>query len=172
MKEHKGMRPQDIVILLKIVATGDRLWYNKDLARELNISGSEVSESLHRSMIAGLINKKKKQVFKKNLIDFIVHGLKYVFPVRPGRLVRGMPTAYSAPVLNKEFVVDDPYVWPGGEKIQKGVAIKPLYSTVPMACKNDILLYDLLSLTEALRIGAGGEQLIKMLSNKIYDTSN
>ncbi|MCW9713512.1 hypothetical protein LQ318_11425 [Aliifodinibius salicampi] len=164
------MRPQDIVILLKIIAMRERSWYNKDLARDLNISGSEVSESLHRSMIAGLINKKKEQVFKKDLIDFLVHGLKYVFPVRPGRLVRGMPTAYSAPVLNKEFVVDDPYVWAGGDKIQKGVAINPLYSTVPMACKNDALLYDLLSLTDALRIGGGGEQLIKILSNKIYDT--
>jgi len=39
-----------------------------------------------------------------------------------------------------------------------------------MACKNDALLYDLLSLTDALRIGGGGEQLIKILSNKIYDT--
>ena len=68
MKQHKGMRPQDIVILLKIAALKDKQWLAKDLARELNISASEVSESLNRSKLAMLISADKKLIMKNNLL--------------------------------------------------------------------------------------------------------
>ena len=44
MKKHSGMRPQDVVILLKITAKGNNPWLMKDLSSELEISASEVSE--------------------------------------------------------------------------------------------------------------------------------
>src|SRR5690625_1798737 len=100
MKKHNGMRPQDIVILLKIVAKGDESWYMKDLSHELNISASEISESLNRSALAGLVTPDKKAIRKRNLLEFLLHGLKYAYPQRPGAIVRGMPTAHSAPPLN------------------------------------------------------------------------
>ena len=53
MKKHRGMRSQDIVVLIKIAALGEVEWYAKDLAFTLEISQSEVSESLNRSQIAG-----------------------------------------------------------------------------------------------------------------------
>jgi hypothetical protein len=31
--------------------------------------------------------------------EFLIHGLKYVFPAYPGALVRGVPTAHSAEPL-------------------------------------------------------------------------
>ena len=49
MKKHNGMRPHDIVILLKIAAKGKTQWFMKDLSYELSISASEISESLNRS---------------------------------------------------------------------------------------------------------------------------
>lgn len=57
------MRPQDIVILLKIIAKEGESWHNKDLSEELFISASEVSESLRRSGIAGLIDMEKKKKY-------------------------------------------------------------------------------------------------------------
>ncbi len=62
MKEHSGMRPHDIVVLLKIAAKNADSWYMKDLAHELNISASEISESINRSVIAGLIFADKKRL--------------------------------------------------------------------------------------------------------------
>ena len=168
MKEHKGMRPQDIVILLKIISSQDNSWYNKDLASALGISNSEVSESLNRSSIAGLIDDNKRKVEKESLLEFLVYGLKYVFPAMSGRLLRGMPTGYSAPVLNDDFIVDDPFIWPAKGKRTKGIAIEPLYHTVPSACEDDMLLYDLLSLTDALRIGKSNRQVIKKLEEKLF----
>lgn len=168
MKEHKGMRPQDIVILLKIIALGEEEWYNKDLAFQLNISNSEVSESLNRSRIGGLIKDDKRTIYREELLEFLVYGLKYVFPAVPGRLLRGMPTAYSAPVLKDEFVVDDPHVWPAKGHSIKGIAIPPLYETVPQACDNDSQLYDLLALIDALRVGEQKNEVVERLAKKIY----
>ncbi len=167
MKEHKGMRPQDVVILLKIIAMGDQKWYLKDLAAQLNISNSEVSESLHRSVIGGLIESDKKSVEKQKLLEFLVYGVRHVFPAIEGRLARGMPTAFSASVLSGEFVVENPYIWPTQGYRTKGISIAPLYHTVPQACKNDALLYDLLALTDALRMGAKSDVLIKLLSQRM-----
>ena len=64
MKKHSGMRPHDIAILLKIASKGKEPWYMKDLAYELSISASEISESINRSIIAGLISSDKKTLKK------------------------------------------------------------------------------------------------------------
>ncbi len=93
MKKHSEMRPHDIVILLKIMTYGDNAWYIKDTASELFISQSEVSESLNRSVLAGLISNNKKSVMKSALFDFPVYDLKYVYPVKPEAMVRGIKTS-------------------------------------------------------------------------------
>ena len=46
MKKHNGMRPQDIVVLLKIISIRDDKWRNIDIANAIGISPSEVSEAL------------------------------------------------------------------------------------------------------------------------------
>jgi hypothetical protein len=167
MKAHNGMRPQDIVILLKIISLKSSAWYNKELAAQLNISNSEVSESLHRSVIGELLQEDKKTVRKEALLEFLVYGLRYVFPATPGSLVRGMPTAYSAPLLDNQFVVDAPYVWRARGYRTKGVAITPLYETVPQACEEDSVLYDLLTLVDALRIGRRKDEIVQLLADKM-----
>jgi len=167
MKEHKGIRPQDIVILLKIILLEDLNWHLKDVAEQLNISNSEVSESVNRSLISGLIEDDKRLVKKEALREFLVYGVQYVFPALEGRLMRGMPTAFSASVLSEAFVVEDPYIWPMKGYSNKGISINPLYHTVPEACKEDERLYDLLALTDALRMGAKSNVIIKLLSQKM-----
>jgi Mn-dependent DtxR family transcriptional regulator len=82
MRQHNGMRPQDVVILLKIITKKDRPWQNKDLAGELFISPAEVSDSLSRSEVAGLIDASKKIVFRQSLMEFLEHGL--CFPCTSG----------------------------------------------------------------------------------------
>lgn len=153
MKKHKGMRSQDIVVLLKIAALGEREWLAKDLAFTLNISQSEVSESLNRSKIAGLITADKKKLMKNNLLDFLEHGLRYVYPVEPGAIQRGMPTAHNAPPLNNIISAEEFYVWPWAEGETRGQAIEPLHPGVPGACIKDPALYELLALADALRLG-------------------
>ena len=87
MKKHSGMRPHDIVILLKIASKGSHKWFMKDLAYELEISASEISESINRSVISGLISGDKKTLKKMALLDFLRSGLRYVYPQQPGALM-------------------------------------------------------------------------------------
>ena len=153
MKKHRGMRSQDIVVLLKIAALGKREWLAKELAFTLDISQSEVSESLNRSMIAGLISADKKLLMENNLLDFLEHGLRYVYPAEPGAIQRGMSTAHNAPPLNNIISAEESYVWPWAEGETRGQAIEPLHPGVPGACIKDPALYELLALTDALRLG-------------------
>lgn len=166
MKKHSGMRPHDIVVLLKIAAKGDEPWLMKDLSIELGISASEISESLNRSAIARLISKDKKQLMKLSILDFLEHGLRYVYPDRPGSKVRGIPTSHSAPPLSNEIVSEDAYVWPYGEGTVRGEAIEPLHPKVPEACLKDPKFYEYMALCDALRVGRAREKNIAMLELK------
>jgi hypothetical protein len=160
MRKNHGMRPQDIVILLKIAAKGNNAWMMKDLANELFVSASEVTESLNRNVYAGLLAADKRQIMKSALLDFLKYGLKYVYPQKIGTLVRGLPTAHSTPPLSHLIESETIYVWPDAEGEARGMALEPLIASLPEACKQDPLLYELVALTEALRIGRAREQEI------------
>ena len=154
------MRPHDIAILLKIACKGQDQWYMKDLAFELGISASEISESINRSIIAGLISGDKKSLKKMALLDFLKSGLRYVYPYRPGSMVRGIGTAYSARPLSNEIISDEQVVWPYGNGNMRGQAIEPLHPNTPEACLKDGKYYELMALTDAIRIGKVREQNI------------
>src|SRR5438874_6918001 len=101
MKSHNGMRPQDVVILLKILSNANESWQYRDLSSSLYLSISEISESLARSHMAGLIDESKKKVHRQSLMEFIRYGLHYVFPQLPGSMVTGIATAHSHPFYKK-----------------------------------------------------------------------
>ncbi len=151
------MRPQDIVVLLKIIALGSKPWQNKDLSWSLHISASEISECLNRNHFAGLIDSKKKKVARQSLMEFLEHGLHYVFPVVPGSITNGIPTAHSHPFMSAYFKSDEYYVWPDFEGSARGSAIQPLYKEGAKAVKNDDLLYKLLALVDVIRVGRARE---------------
>jgi hypothetical protein len=153
MKMHKGMRPQDIVVLLKIFSFGGEEWRNKDLSSSLFISQSEVSESLNRSLYAGLIGLDKKSIRKSALFGLLVHGLRYMFPVQVGTLGKGIPTSASAPILMDDFPNETKLVWPDPTMEIEGLLIEPLYPNIIEAVKLDPILYDLMALTETFRVG-------------------
>lgn len=157
MKKHNGMRPLDIVVLMKIAANENQEFRIMDLAKELFISNSEISESLNRSVIAGLIDSAKKKVFKRAFLEFIKSGLKYVFPQRPGPIVKGIATAHSAPSIKGKFISNEKYVWPDPHGKDRGQAIEPLYKSVPEAVKRDPKLYEYLAMCEMIRVGKARE---------------
>lgn len=169
MKQHTGMRPHDVVILLKIIAKGSQKWFMKDIAYELGISSSEVSESIHRSVIAGLISGDKININKLALLDFLQSGIRYVYPQRPGALVRGMKTAHSASPLDNIIVSEEPYVWAFVEGNTRGQSIEPLHPKIPEACIKDDKFYELIALVDAIRVGRVREQkiAIEILKRKI-----
>lgn len=166
------MRPQDVVVLLKIISLEGN-WLNKDLSVSLFISPSEISESLNRSMIARLIAPDKRTVFKSAFIKFIEHGLAFVFPAEPGVIVRGIPTAHSAPILKEYIAGSETFVWPLPSGNAKGQAIQPLYPKQALAALEDDKLYDMLALVDSIRVGKVRErekavELLRQYFNLVY----
>ena len=153
MRKHNGMRPQDVAILLKICALGEQSWQLAGLAASLRVSISEVSESLNRSQFAGLIDFTKKRVNRQNLFDFLSYGFRYVFPVQPGTLVRGIPTAHSHPFMKTQFATEMDYVWPDVKANVIGLQIQPLYPKQVEAVIEDEKYYTLLAIADVLRVG-------------------
>ncbi|MFK7907691.1 MAG: hypothetical protein AB8B69_21310 [Chitinophagales bacterium] len=162
MKRHNGMRPQDIVILLKIIAQGGKRVRLTSMANDLYISLSEVSEGLHRCKFAKLVDEHKKLVNRAALFEFLVHGIKYVFPLEAGRLVYGLKTAHSTESLQSLFPNsdEDVFVWEMKGGTVKGQALTPLHKNVALAAKDDPKLHELLALVDIIRLGIAEESTI------------
>ena len=162
MRPFNGIKAQDIAILLKLVALGDKKWRHIDLVAALGLSQTEISFSLNRCRTVGFLDSTKKTVMKTALLEFLVHGLKYVFPARPGPIVRGLPTAHSAAPLAKHIIAssEDMYVWPYEHGRVRGQTIEPLYDKAPLAAEKDKALYELLALVDAVRAGRAREQAL------------
>lgn len=172
MRKHNGMRPQDVSILLKIIASNGKSWQLVGLSHSLSISISEISESLNRSQIAVLIDHKKKMVNRNNLMEFLEHGVRYVFPQQPGAMVRGIPTAHSHPLMKRKFMSEMNYVWPDSKGEEIGLMIEPFYPKQVDAIKTDQEYYKLLALVDAVRVGrvrevkAAVKELNKIILNE------
>ena len=161
------LKPQDVLILLKVIVFGDEPFTMKDLATSLHISPSEVTLALERCKNSGLIDVNKQRVQKLSLFEFLMHGLKYVFPVQLGRKVRGVLTAYSASPIKEQIVAgkDDVVVWPYSKGNSRGYSVTPLYKTIPEAVLADEKLYELLAIVDCLRLGRRRE--VEIATNEL-----
>ena len=157
------LKPQDLVVSLKLamLPLSPRPTY-ATLATSLAMSTSEVHGAVKRAQAAKLINQMDStlRVDRRNLVEFVVHGVKYAFPPERGSLTRGTPTAYAAPPMNKEFVPDSdpPPVWPDPEGTVRGFEFSPLTKHVPKAARQDPALYEVLALIDAVRDGRARER--------------
>ena len=159
------MKPQDVLVTLKLLVSG---WPGSfaELGQQLGMSASAVHQAFKRARQSGLIQPDSKLPNKAALAEFLLFGLKYVFPAQPGSRCRGMPTSYAAKPLRDEFMSsnsssledDDVPVWPDPEGLQQGNELEPLYRSVPAAARNDSKLYEWLALADALRSGRARER--------------
>ncbi|MES2388723.1 MAG: hypothetical protein V4543_12045 [Bacteroidota bacterium] len=158
MRAHKGMRPQDIVILLKLVALGNKPWTYRSLAADLYMSVSEVAESLNRSALARLYNDTSKKVNRLTFMEFIQYGFSHVFPQIPGNDAAGIATAHGHPFYKERIISNNSFVWPNPGGKDSGPAVMPLHKGVPLAVQTDELLYKLLAEADILRFGRAREK--------------
>jgi hypothetical protein len=165
------LKPQDIVILLKLVANKANNWSYSWLANELAMSPAEVHAGIKRCAAAKLFDLQRNALVKIALHEFLVHGVKYAFPPDRGALTRGIPTGYAAPPLNSLIVQSSeaPPVWPSPEGSVKGYEFSPLYKSVPKAVAKDPELYELLALVDAVRDGRARERdmAVKELTGRL-----
>lgn len=166
------LKPHDIIVLVKALVMGRKGWKFESLQEQLELSTSAIYRALERCVHARFIGPKPfNKVFPLNLTEFLVHGIGYAFAVEPGKLVRGIPTAHSAPPLNKKIVAEEHYVWPSAKGTVRGQAVEPLDKHITSFIAADPELYELLVLIDAIRVGKPREKNIaaELLKKRIRD---
>jgi hypothetical protein len=157
-----NLKPQDIFVLLKLVALGKNPWTFNKIAVDLGMSPSEVHAAAKRALVAKLAIKDNDKIRPniRNLEEFLLHGIQYVFVPERGEINRGIPTAYASAPMDSYFVEDNepPPVWPDPTGKVRGASFSPLYKSAPLAAKNDPKLYELLALVDAIRGGRAREK--------------
>jgi DNA-binding Lrp family transcriptional regulator len=172
------LKPLDLVVVLEL-ATGPRAAKSyAELAAAVGLSASEVHQAATRAVSAGLLRRGKSRTDKpkpqiRALLDFLEHGVRHAFFATPGRIVRGMPTAHSAPPLNALVLPGDelPLVWPAADGAVRGRAVEPLYRSVPTIARLNQKLYEVLALVDALRCGGARERklAVQELEKRLVD---
>jgi len=158
------LKPQDLVIALKLSANRERVFTFNQLAQELNMSDSEIHAGFLRAEKSRLVTRRngKMESVDPALKEFIEHGVKYAFPSVIGAMQRGVPTGVSAQPLNQFFIKNNeaPLVWPTPDGNTRGHSLLPLYHSVTDSIQNDSELYERLAHVDAIRCGAAREREI------------
>lgn len=158
MREFASLRPQDILVLLKLIILEGKEWRQLDLVNDLAISPAEISHSLERLRISRLISDDKRTVFRQSALEFLLFGVKYSFPARFGPTELGVSTGHSAPPLNTKIRSQEKIVWPSPEGEVRGKTLFPIYPSAVGAALRDSELYEFLALLDAIRIGKARER--------------
>jgi hypothetical protein len=166
------MKKQELFIALKLLAYGRKPWTYESIAQSLNIGIASLHRSIKALAFADLFNSEYMCISCIAFEEFLLHGVKYVFPVKVGAVARGMLTAHSAPAFKGSFKANlqEAFVWPHNNSDDKGFLIEPLYPTAPEASLNDPELYKLLACVDVLRIGRAREKVIAVdLLKKVFN---
>jgi predicted transcriptional regulator len=168
--EYAVLKPQDIVVALRLVGRegSDRTFLA--LAMALDMSASETHAAVQRAATSGLVEPKSRIVNKSALLELLVHGVRYVYPAERLGVTRGVPTSYAAAPLSAQFSIGElPPVWPHPEGAVRGEGLQPLYKSVAGAALRDPELHEWLALVDAVRAGRARERqaAIRELSSRL-----
>jgi hypothetical protein len=166
------LKPQDLLVLLKVAAHPPQRWTYAALGEALAISASEVHASVKRAVASGLAvapGRGEWSPVRPNLLEFMLHGVRYIWPPTPGPVKRGVPTAFGAEPLASHLTAapGEAPVWAHPTGSAKGPTLSPIYRTAPQAALTDPSLHRLLALLDALRVGRARE---RTLAAKLMET--
>lgn len=133
----------------------------KELAENLLLSQSEISEGIGRCIEVKLFDAEDKSVNVSNLMELLVHALKFFFPAEHQGLTRGIPTAWATASLSEKIKVPLAQtlpVWahPGGSI--RGIGLVPLHKNIPEIALRNPQLHMVYALIDTIRIGRTRER--------------
>lgn len=142
-------------------------------AETLFVSKSAAHDSVRRAQEARLLNA-DRTVVPRAAAELFAFGVRYLIPAQLGPVTRGVPTSFGvSPLLGYFGARSDAPVWPVADSLKRGMArgpaLEPIYETVPQVVEEDIVLYGLLALIDATRVGRAREiALARMEIKKIF----
>ena len=172
------LKGQDVAILIKLLLkqqAKEKVEF-KNIAYELYISQSEVTKSIKRLEKARLLTRYSDdsiELHKHELMELFVYGVKYLFSAEVNIATRGMAAAYSSPHFKKIILSEEAYVWPYINGNTKGLALTPIYKTLPNALDRtpDENFYAIISALDLIRLGGKRENKIakEIVENYIWN---
>ncbi len=163
------MKSQELLVSIGLLSNGKKAWNYSLMAKSLKISPSTLHSSIAALDYARLFDSEKKSLILVSLQEFLLHGLKYVFPIRPGSVVRGVPTIYSAPLLKANFSPNgDQFVWPSSKGDIRGQSIIPIHEKIPEISLQNPSLWELFAALDAIRIGRARERELGIQTLQSY----
>jgi len=137
------------------------------LAGRLQVSQSQAYTSAVRADRARLLVRSRERTalepLTDNILEFLVHGVRYAFPAEPGPITRGLPTLHGAPLISDRLVTEaTPPVWPTASGKARGEALEPLHKSVThlaMTSQNP-RDYAAFAAVDLIRVGGARERKI------------
>jgi hypothetical protein len=155
MRQNRVIKPQDIVILGKLIS--EKLWPSqKEIADSLNLSQAEISHALNTLDHIGLINLSNKKINKLAITEFVTHALKYLYPIEKKGTGRGILIGPSSSIFKEKVRSDDyNYIWPNSNGDSKGIIVTPLLPELSSTVLSNEIMCQFLNVVEVFR-GLGG----------------
>ncbi len=159
------LKPQDLLVLLKVAAHPPQRWTYAALGETLAMSASEAHASVKRAVASDLAVASAPgewSPIRPNVLEFLLHGARYIWPATAGPVKRGVPTSFGAEPLSGRVTAapGEAPVWAHPAGSAKGPTLTPIYRTAPQAALADPALHRLLALLDALRTGRARERNI------------
>ena len=168
MRQNRVIKPQDIVILGKLIS--EKLWPSqKEIADSLNLSQAEISHALNTLDHIGLINLSNKKINKLAITEFVTHALKYLYPIEKKGTGRGILIGPSSSIFKEKVRSDDyNYIWPNSNGDSKGIIVTPLLPELSSTVLSNEIMCQFLNVVEIFR-GLGGVRHVQEAQKILKD---
>jgi len=150
---------QDVLLAVRLLNYNSK-WTYESLGASIGMSASQCHSAFGRLICSALVDAHQKVPIKSNVLELLQHGVKYLFPAEPGLVVKGVPTAHSAPIWKDRLIAPPTmkFVWEHPRGRAKGSKIVPLYKSVPDLSLNDKWIYAILAVVDSIRLGKPRER--------------
>jgi hypothetical protein len=166
------MKPQDILIALKILANPDTPFRQMDLALSLHLSISEISRALNRLASQHLYIKANKTIAVPQFLYFIEHAAPFIFRLNRTGPTSGNPLFQSQWVQQNRYNPPIQWGWEGHHGTQNLHGYSPFHKSVPKACAKDSAFRRMVLLFEHSLITEGDERNRALVQLRKWIESN
>ena len=182
--EGMQLKPQDFLISLKIAVLQLRRQKcsYQQLAQSCGLSASDTHAAVKRACRSGFLNLQPAgwsgtgsvignySANRGALIEFGIHGLKFVWPAKDGPVRLGVPTGMAVVAEELDMVRGgETHVWPSPDGTVQGASLEPWHPALPLACLQDPELHRLAAIIEVIRTGGAraADQARKALERRL-----
>ena len=151
-----ALKPHDVCVGLQLVLTPSAPF--REIAERTGLSLGEAHNSTKRLQASHLLLPHRREVNRRPFLDFLMHGVPYVYPGELGPETQGIPTGYSAPAFSGRILAHEAIVWPSLKGEVRGSALAPLCKKAPTFPETNPDLYRWLTVVDAMRVGRSRER--------------